>query len=108
MDSTFGPTYKRQLMLLGAVLGAGLVATFFLGFIIGMAVNVGLLIAVSFYIRSRRNKALKSLGFSSESAGGGFMSGANPKLKYVCLSCGAEMTGSRCRACGSHMKKPLF
>ena len=106
--SAFGGVQKRQLLFVVATLGSGLVATYFFGFLIGFALNIGLLVALTFYIRAKRAKALKSFGFSSEALGGGFASGANSKLKYACLSCGAEMTGSRCARCGSSMKKPIF
>jgi len=108
MDS-IAPAYRRQLLFVIGTLGAGLAVTYFFGFLVGFAVNIGLLVALTFYVRYRRMKALKSFGFSSESVGGGFASGGTgARLKYVCLSCGAEMTGARCARCGSNMKKPIF
>ena len=103
MDSTMKPVLKRQLLVIGASLGAGLVFTYFFGFFIGLAVNIAVMVGIIFFIRRKQLGALKSLGFGNESAGYG-----STKLKYVCLSCGAEVKGARCGSCGSNMKKPLF
>src|SRR3990170_3015298 len=102
MDSTLRPVLKRQLLVIGASLGAGLVFSYFFGFFIGLAVNIAVMVGVIFSIRRKQLGALRSLGFGYESAGG------STRLKYVCLSCGAEVKGSRCDSCGSNMKKPLF
>ena len=103
MDSTLKPMLKRQLLVIGASLGAGLVFTYFFGFFIGLAVNIAVMVAIIFYIRRKQLGALSSFGFSDETAGYG-----TTKLKYICLSCGAEVKGARCGNCGSNMKKPLF
>jgi hypothetical protein len=103
MDSTLKPVLKRQLLVVGASLGAGLVFTYFFGFFIGLAVNIAVMVGIIFFIRRKQLGALRSFGFGNESAGYGSM-----KLKYVCLSCGAEVKGVRCGSCGSNMKKPLF
>jgi hypothetical protein len=107
MDSTLKPVLKRQLLFIGASLGIGLVLTYFFGFLIGYILNMAIFIGVMFYIRRRQINALRSFGFSNERIGGGHTNGS-VKLKYVCLSCGAEFKGSRCSKCGSNMKKPLF
>lgn len=107
MDSTLRPVLKRQLLVIGASLGAGLVFTYFFGFFIGLAVNIAVMIGIIFYIRRKQLGALRSLGFGNETAGGGYGGGAG-RLKYICLSCGAEVKGARCGRCGSNMKKPLF
>jgi rRNA maturation endonuclease Nob1 len=52
-------------------------------------------------------KALRTFGFSDERVGGGYTN-SGIKLKYICLSCNAEFNGSKCRKCGSKMKKPIF
>jgi hypothetical protein len=106
MDSTLRPVLKRQLLVIGAGLGAGLVVALFFGFFIGLAVNMAVMIGLIFYIRRKQLGALRALGFSSESAGGFGSPGG--RLKYICLSCGAEVKGTRCGRCGSKMKKPLF
>ncbi len=108
MDSTLRPVLKRQLLLIGASLGAGLLFTYiFDNILIGLAANIAVLMGIMFYIRRKQLGALRSLGFSDETAGPGFMN-AGTKLKYICLACGAEVKGSKCDKCGSNMKKPLF
>lgn len=103
MDSAMKPVLKRQLLVIGASLGAGLVFTYFFGLFIGLAVNIAVMVGIIFFIRRKQLGALRSLGFGNESTGYG-----STKLKYVCLSCGAEVKGARCGSCGSNMKKPLF
>ncbi|MEM2139947.1 hypothetical protein [Nitrososphaera sp.] len=107
MDSSLKPVIKRQVIFVGASLGAGLLLTYFFGFFVGMAANVAIFVAAIFFIRWRQQKALRSLGLGSQTAGRGFEQ-EGVKLKYVCLSCGAEVKGTKCGACGSQMKKPLF
>jgi hypothetical protein len=106
MDSTLRPVLKRQLLVVGASLGAGLVFTYLFGFFIGLMVNIAVMMGVIFYIRRKQLGALRSLGFSDEAAGSYGSTGV--KLKYICLSCGAEVKGAKCGSCGSKMKKPLF
>ncbi len=104
MDSTLRPVLKRQMLLLGASLGIGLLVTFLTGSVlIGLAVNIAIMIGLIFYIRKKQLRALRTLGLGD--SGTGYSGG---KLKYICLSCGAEVKGSRCGSCGSNMKKPLF
>ena len=107
MDSALKPVLKRQLLFIGASLGTGLIVSYFFGFLIGLAANVAVLVGMMFYIRRKQLRALRSFGFSNETMGGGY-SNAGVKIKYICLSCGSEMKGSRCGKCGSNMKKPLF
>lgn len=104
MDSTLRPVLKRQMLLIGASLGVGLLVTWLTGSVlIGLAVNIAVMIGLIFYIRRKQLGALRSLGFGDSNGGYG-----STKLKYVCLSCGAEVKGARCGSCGSNMKKPLF
>jgi hypothetical protein len=107
MDSTLKPVLKRQILVLGASLGTGIIVTMFYGFLVGLAANIAVLVGIVFYLRWRQLRALRSLGFSDETAGGGYYN-SRVKLKYVCLSCGEEVKGARCGKCGSNMKKPLF
>jgi hypothetical protein len=107
MDGSLKADMKRQMIFLGASFAVGLLLTYFLGFYIGLALNMAIFVGAMFYIRWRRNKALKSLGFSDATIGRGAMN-EGLKLKYICISCGFEVKGTRCGKCGSNMKKPLF
>ena len=107
MDSTLNPAVKRQLLFIGASLGISLVLTYFFGFLLGFALNIAIFIGIIFYIRKKQMKGLRSFGFSDERAGGGYTN-SGTGLKYVCLSCEAKVSGSRCSRCGSKMKKPVF
>ena len=109
MNSTLTPVLKRQILFIGTSLGAGLIFTYFFGFFAGLAANIAVLVGMIFYIRRKQSDALRSLGFSNETVGRGYMSNGNrAKLKYICLSCGEEVKGAKCGKCGSNMKKPLF
>lgn len=103
MDGTLKPVLKRQILLIGASLGAGLIVSYFFGFMAGLAANIAVLVGIMFFMRRRQLQAMRAFGFSDETAGRGRTS-----LKYICLSCGAEVKGSSCPSCGSKMKKPLF
>lgn len=98
---------KRQLLFIGVSLGISLVLTYFFGFLLGFALNIAIFIGIIFYIRKKQTKGLRSFGFSDERAGGGYTN-SGTGLKYVCLSCDAKVSGSRCSRCGSKMKKPVF
>ena len=106
MDSRLEPVLKRQIFFIAISLAISLTLSYFFGFIVGLAANMGVLIAAMLFIRSRQLKALKAFGFSNERAGG--YSNHDTKLKYLCLACGAEVNGIRCKKCGSQMKKPVF
>ena len=84
-----------------------MILTYFFGFLIGIAINIAIFLGLIFYIRKKQTKGLRSFGFSDERAGGGYTN-SGTGLKYVCLSCDAKVSGSRCSRCGSKMKKPVF
>jgi len=104
MDSTLRPVLKRQMLLIGASLGIGLLVTYLTGnVLIGLGVNIAIMLGLIFYIRRKQLGALRTLGLGDSAGGYG-----STKLKYVCLSCGSEVKGAKCGSCGSNMKKPLF
>ena len=106
MNGALRPVLKKQIMFVAAMLGTGLVLTYFFGFLIGITANIAIFVAAIFYIRWRQQKALKAFGFGSLTAGHGHER-ESVRIKYVCMSCGAQVRGSTC-ACGSRMRKPLF
>ena len=107
MDSTLRPVLKRQILFVGISLAVGILLSIFIDPLVGLAANVGIFVAAVMYIRWRQRKALSAFGFGDETAGRGY-AGDGVRLKYVCLSCGAEVKGVKCKSCGSSMKKPLF
>ncbi|HKX80999.1 MAG TPA: hypothetical protein VJL54_01965, partial [Nitrososphaera sp.] len=66
MDGTLKPVLKRQILVLGASIGVGLLVTYFFGFLIGLAANIAVLLAMVFYLRRRQIQAMKAFGFSDE------------------------------------------
>ncbi len=107
MDGALRPVLKRQIIFVAASLAVGMVLTIFFGFVVGLAANIAIFVGAMFFIRYRQARALRSFGFSNDTTGRGYP-GDRPKLKYVCIACGAEVKGARCASCGSSMKKPLF
>ena len=107
MDGSLKPVLKRQIIFVALSLSVGIILTLFFGFLVGLAANIAIFVGAMLFIRYRQAKALRSFGFGSETAGRGYASDS-VKLKYICMSCGAEVKGSRCASCGSNMKKPLF
>jgi hypothetical protein len=107
MDSSLRPVLKRQILFIGLGLGVGLLLSIFVDPLAGIAANIAIFVGAIFYIRWKQRKALGALGFSDETAGRGYASDSI-KIKYVCIACGAEVKGVKCKSCGSGMKKPLF
>jgi hypothetical protein len=96
-------------LFIGASLGIYLLLTYFFGFLVGFIVNTALFIGIILYIRKRQTDALRSFGFSdNNTTSSQYPIQASTKLKYSCLSCGTEVKGSKCKKCGSKMKKVVF
>jgi hypothetical protein len=112
MNNPFSPSLKRPLLLIGAGLGIYLVVSYFFGVLVGFIVNTALFIGIIFYIRKKQTAGLRSFGFDNNNynrnSNNGYDIDTNAKLKYGCISCGAEVKGSKCKKCGSKMKKPIF
>jgi hypothetical protein len=96
---------KRGLLFAFAIMGASMLATYFLGFVIGFMLNVFMFIGVILYIQ-RKGFNVERGGYygSSSSSSVDF----NTKPIYVCLACGNKVSERTCRKCGSHMKKVVF
>jgi hypothetical protein len=108
-SSNLKGVWAKQIALIAGSFFLGLILTYYFGFIAGLSLNIVVLVGLVFYIRRSQTKALRKLGFSDEKEGGSFSS---PKpsisLKYVCMSCGSRVKGSKCAACGSQAKKAIF
>jgi hypothetical protein len=86
-----------------------MLATYFLGFVIGFMLNVFMFIGAMFYIQRKRSK---EIGFNAERGGyygsSSGSAGFSTKPSYVCLACGSKVSGRTCGKCGSQMKKAVF
>jgi hypothetical protein len=105
-----GKLVQRGLLFAFAIMGASMLATYFLGFVIGFILIVFMFIGVILYIQ---RKGSKELGSNVERGGyyGGSSSssaGLSTKLSYVCLACDSKVSERTCGKCGSHMKKAVF
>jgi hypothetical protein len=101
-----GRLLQRWLLVVVPIIGASVLATYFLGFVIGFISNMFMFIAVILYIQ---RKKWKEFGFNDKQEGYyGGRDSDDAKLIYLCLSCGSKVNGRTCAKCGSHMKKGVF
>jgi hypothetical protein len=97
---------QRWLLVVVPIIGASILATYFLGFVIGFITNMFMFILVILYFQ---RKKWMEFGFNDNQEGyyGSHIS-KDTKLSYQCLSCGSKVNGKTCIKCGSHMKKGVF
>lgn len=93
-----------QLLFVGGSAGLSMLATYLLGYLLGLTMMVAILVGFNLYIRKRRVEVLKFFGVKDA----GIDSSSNTKIRYICLSCGTKVFGRTCKKCGSHMKKVVF
>jgi hypothetical protein len=111
MNNPLSPSSKRPLILIGAGIGIYLVVSYFLGVLVGFIVNTALFIGIILYIRKKQTAGLRLFGFydsNNSNSNDQYDMDKNAKLKYSCISCNAEVRGSKCKKCGSKMKKPIL
>jgi hypothetical protein len=101
MHNDLKPILKTSLLFIGASFGINFIVVYFFGFIAAFIVNTVFFVGIMFYIRIKRLGAQRPLGRS-------YYGNEGIRLRYMCLSCEAEMKGLKCSKCGSKMKKPLF
>jgi hypothetical protein len=77
---------QRGLLFAVAIIGASILATYFLGFVIGLMLNVFMVIAVVLYIQRKQSKEIRGSAkggyYGSSSSSAGF----STKPSYVCGS----------------------
>ena|SRR5437899_6569107 len=104
-----GKLIQRGLLFAVVIMGASMLATYFLGFVIGFMLNVFMFIGAMFFIQRKRSK---EIGFNAERGGyygsSSGSAGFSTKPSYVCLACGSKVSGRTCGKCGSQMKKAVF
>jgi hypothetical protein len=115
MNNPLSPSSKRPLLLIGAGIGIYLVVSYLFGVLVGFIVNTALFIGIIFYIRKKQTAGLRLFGFddnnnnnNNSNSNDQYGIDKNTKLKFSCISCDAEVKGSKCKKCGSKMKKPKF
>lgn len=96
---------QRWLLVVVPIIGASMLATYFLGFVLGFISNMFIFIVVILYIQ---RKKCKEFGFNDKQEGYYDGRSDDTKLSYLCLICGSEVNGRTCIKCGSHMKKGVF
>jgi hypothetical protein len=99
---------QRGLLFAAAIMGASMLATYFLGFVIGFMLNVFMVIGVVIYIQRKQSK---EIGYNAERGGyygSSSSAGFSTRPNYVCLACGSKISERTCSNCGSHMKRAEF
>ena len=79
---------KRGLLFASAIMGASMLATYFLGFVIGFMLNVFMFIGVILYIQRKGFNVERGGHYGSSSTGSAEF---NTKPIYVCLACGSKV-----------------
>jgi Zn finger protein HypA/HybF involved in hydrogenase expression len=82
-------------------LGISIAVSIVLPFPISLVAIIGIFVFLSMYMRKimmKRTGAGKGLGIFNASLGSG-------KLKYYCMTCGAQHNQLACPKCGSKMKR---
>jgi hypothetical protein len=111
MNNPLSPSSKRPLLFIGAGIWIYLVVSYFLGVLVGFIVNTAIFIGIIFYIRKKQTAGLRLFGFddnNNNNSNDQYGIDKKAKLKFSCISCDAEVKGSKCKKCGSKMKKPNF
>jgi hypothetical protein len=72
-----------------------MLAIYMIGFILGLTFMIGVFIGIIFYVNKRQAKLVRSLGLKDSDINNNerLYANRNIKLKYVCLSCGAKVSG---------------
>ena len=110
MNNLVKPLLKRQLLIMGSGIALYFLVAYFFGFLIGYLANILFFTCVIFYARKRVRSIHRSnlINYSRAVNFGRNISNERTRLRYVCLSCGAETKSAQCSACGSKIRKPLF
>jgi hypothetical protein len=109
MNNPLNPSSKQPLILIGVGIGIYLVVSYILGVLVGFIVNTALFIGIIFYIRKKQTAGSRLFGFddnNNNNSNDQYGIDKKSKLKFSCISCNAEVKGSKCKKCGSKMKKP--
>lgn len=111
MNNPLRSSSKRPPILIGTGIGIYLVVSYFLGVLVGFIVNTALFIGIILYIRKKQNAGLRLIGFddnNNSNSNDQYGIDKNIRLKFSCISCDVEVKGSKCKKCGSKMKKPIL
>ena len=93
-----------QLVWIGISLAISVIVSILLPFPYDLLAMIGAFIGLSYIIRQRQMKKIRSMGGP---AGFSSMFGQRT-VSYYCMSCGAKHNESRCPNCGSNMRKAEF
>ena len=84
--------------------------SYFFGLLIGFMANTLFFVWFTVYIRriDSKNRRTNLVNYRRAVNIGKFITDETTRLKYICLSCGAEFRDRHCSKCGSKVRKPLF
>lgn len=111
INNIIKPILKRQqLLIIGIGVALYFLISYFFGFLIGFMVNTLFLVCFMFHIRriDSKNHRTNLVNYRRAVNIGRLPADETARLKYICLSCGAEVWDRQCSKCGSKVRKPLF
>ena len=111
MNKIIKPMLKRQLVIIGFGVALYFLVAQFFGYLIGLMANTLFFMCVIFYIGRKNRRSFhrsNPVNYRRAVNIGKYISDETTRLKYVCLSCGAETKNVQCGECGSKIRKPLF
>ncbi len=112
MDADTKNFLQNQMIWIAISIAISLTLSFILPFPLSLVAIIGVLIAMSYYIRRRQMRRMGMMGSNNTGGGGGFgslfggMGGGG--INYVCIACGQRFKGGSCPRCGSKMKRADF
>jgi hypothetical protein len=110
INNIIKPILKRQLLIIGIGIALYFLISYFFGFLIGFMVNTLFLVCFMFHIRriDSKNHRTNLVNYRRAVNIGRLPADETARLKYICLSCGAQVWDRQCSKCGSKVRKPLF
>ena len=110
INNIIKPILKRQLLIIGIGVGLYFLISYFFGLLIGFMVNTLFLICFIFHFRriDSKNRRTNLVNYRRAVNIGRLPADETARLKYNCLSCGAEVWDRQSNKCGSKVRKPLF
>ncbi|MGI8831136.1 MAG: hypothetical protein ACR2IS_00705 [Nitrososphaeraceae archaeon] len=110
INNIIKPILKRQLLIMGIGVALCFLVSYFFGFLIGFMANTLFFVCFTFYIRriDSNNRRTNLVNYRRAVNIGKFTADDTTRVKYICLSCGAEFRNKQCSICGSKFRKPLF
>ena len=110
INNIIKPILKRQLLIIGIGVALYFLISYFFGFLIGFMVNTLFLVCFMFHIRriDSKNHRTNLVNYRRAVNIGRLPADETARLKYICLSCGAEVWDRQCTKCDPKFENYYF